>query len=153
MSDFIVSIGDLIEALAPVPRETPVLIDGQAPTALQSYRGYYDHLAIGTNPGDAKEELRVDERPKPFEMAYIGYYEPGVHGVWLKRSATVCDLVDGLTQAIGTVFEGYKGGQYEMRHHTDLWVSEWGDCDSRRILRAFEVDADSCRLQTLEVPW
>ena len=44
-----ITLGDLIDALAKRPPEDEVVFDfcGLHPTDVDSYRGYYDHLAIG----------------------------------------------------------------------------------------------------------
>lgn len=43
------SLGSLRTALAAFPPETPVVVDvGGSPSAIDSYRGYYDRLALET---------------------------------------------------------------------------------------------------------
>lgn len=150
MSDFLESIGEVLDSLATIPQDVPVYVDGKPPTALSSYRGYYSDLAIERT--EVKhEKTELVERGGAFEAPYIGYYEPGSPKVRIKADPTVADLVEALNLAVGSVFEGYKGGQYEMHLSTDLWVSEWGDCDSRRIFR-IAGDSGAANIETLEVP-
>ncbi|MFA5387336.1 MAG: hypothetical protein WC322_02980 [Candidatus Paceibacterota bacterium] len=129
------TIGGLRDALLSQDQTWRVMVDGVAPTALSSYRGYYDQLAIEcTSARHAATEL--DELPKPFEMNLAGYgtYTPGHNEVSIKADPVVADLVQALDLAVGAVFEGYKGGQYAMRSSTTLWASEYGRCEGRQVV-------------------
>lgn len=129
------TIGGLRDALKALDPTAEVYIDNRRPTALSSYRGYYDHLAI--ERFDVRHErTELDGRGAPFELNMAGYgiYEPGNGEVRIKADPTVADLIEALGLADGEVFEGYKGGQFEMHSRTDLWVSEHGDCDRLRIV-------------------
>jgi len=110
------TIGGLRSALTSLDGKAKVFIDGRSPTALSSYRGYYDHLAIERD-GIAKHERT----------------EPGNGEVRIKADPTVAELIKALDLADGEVFEGYKGGQFHMHSSTDLWVSENGCCDQLRV--------------------
>lgn len=141
------TIGGLREALRALEPAAAVYIDNRPPTALSSYRGYYDQLAIERT--DARHErTELDGRGEPFEMNMAGYgtYSPGNGEVRIKADPTVADLIEALDLADGEVFEGYKGGQFTMRSGTDLWVSEYGGCDRLRI---FAVEALPGRVDLL----
>lgn len=127
------TIGGLRDALSGLDPKARVYIDGLAPSALSSYRGFYDHLAIERDTSQAHTSTRLDERAKPVKSQYLGTYAPGHLEVQIKANATVGQLVKALDVAVGTWFEGYKGGQYRMEPSTPIWVSEWGNVDRLRI--------------------
>jgi hypothetical protein len=79
------------------------LDDGCTPTRLISYRGHYDQLAIDYKPTDPTAPMKV--------------------------SALLADA----EAAVGKTFTGYKGGEYVMHSHTPVWVSRYGDVESRAI--------------------
>lgn len=56
--------------------------------------------------------------------SYRGYYdelafEPAAN-------VTVADMLDDARSALGSTYEGWKGGDFTMRGHTDCWLSEEG---------------------------
>lgn len=129
------AIGGLRDALSTLNPNLPVYVGNRPPTALSSYRGYYDHLAIERG-GTGYEATVLEGRGDPFELNMAGYgtYSPGHGRVRIASDATVADLTFALDLAIGETFEGYKGGQFVMRAGTDLWVSEYGDVDQLRVV-------------------
>lgn len=135
MSNYYSTIGGLINALQALDQSAEVYIDNRRPTALSSYRGYYDELAIERDENVRNESTQIDERSKPFDMNLAGYgtYSPGHNEVRIKADPTVADLVLALDLALGEEFEGYKGGQFYMYPSTALWVSEYGHCDQLQI--------------------
>lgn len=63
--------------------------------------------------------------------SYRGYYEqlaiePG-------NGTTVNDLMFALDDAVGSVVEGYKGGEYLIHPETTVWFSEYGVASSRLV--------------------
>ena len=103
-----INLGQLIDALSaisptfndpPEPKSVFFEFGGLMPTTLASYRGFYDHLALGYTP-DHDFPSRV----------------------------TVDGLLKQLKDALGHTFTGYKGGEYEMRRTTPMWASNWGEC-------------------------
>lgn len=129
------TLSDLQTALEFLPQNLPVFIDNRPPTALSSYRGYYDHLAIERD-GSSSEATELRE---PNEVA-------------IKSAPTVGDLVEALDLADGATLVGYKGGDYSMGPWTDLWVSEYGRAESLRVI-AVEALPDRVDLLTEEVDW
>ncbi|GAA4225994.1 hypothetical protein GCM10022254_09420 [Actinomadura meridiana] len=56
--------------------------------------------------------------------SYRGYYnelafEPA-------SNITVAAMLDSARSALGTEYEGYKGGNYTMTEYTDCWLALWG---------------------------
>lgn len=80
------------------------------PTKLDSYRGYYDELALGyklsgyDNDSGHFDECKADE--------------------FLKH----------LKSAIGKEYTGWKGGDYIMNENTPLWVANPGNCGDTIIV-------------------
>lgn len=146
------TLGGLIDALADLPQGLPVYVDNRVPTALSSYRGYYDHLAIERS-GDQPKLTEVATPGRPFDSEYLGRYTPGTSEVRIAYPATVSELSDALKLAVGETFEGYKGGQYTMTWNTPLWVSEYGDATRRRICAIEHFDDTRVDLLTKEVAW
>lgn len=100
-------LGSLIAALSKQPADNLVRFDfcGLVPRGVDSYRGFYDHLAIGWGPDQsAFEETKV------------------------------AGLLAILRGAVGRSFSGWKGGNYVMREDTPVWVANPGQCDSTAIV-------------------
>lgn len=97
-----VTLGQLIAALEGCDPTHSVEFDfcQFVPTDFDSYRGYYEQLAIG--------------------------YEE--HG-----TTTVAELLAGAKDALGSDFQGYKGGTFRMHAGTPIWVSNYGRCHSTAI--------------------
>lgn len=102
------SLRSLLEALKDLPETAPVVFDFcyLNPTTVDSYRGYYEHLALGWS----------------------------THGDKQNR-----DMRRNLSDANGSTFEGYKGGEYMMTPETPVWVDNYGDV-SRTAIVAIEFD-------------
>ena len=152
MSDYN-TIGGLRDALAALDPTLSVYIDNRRPTALSSYRGYYDQLAIECS-GDGHERTEIDQPDSPFDLNMAGYgtYTPGSAEVKIKSEPTVADLIEALDLADDATFEGYKGGQFTMHSDTDIWVSEYGEYSSRRI-NSLELLPGRVDFATTEEGW
>ena len=94
------------------------------PLSANSYRGYYDHLALSY----WNEDIGQD-----------------------KRAPTVGALVATLETANGKTYEGYKGGNYKMNLETPVWVDNWGDCTSTAIVGIVSLGSYRVVLQTATV--
>ena len=149
----ITTIGELRSALVDLDPEAEVHIDNRRPTALSSYRGYYDHLAI-ERTDEEHDATEIDDRGESFEMNMAGYgtYTPGAGEVRIKHPATVAEFIKALDLANGGVFEGYKGGQFAMGPGSDIWVSQYGQCDRLRIA-GIESLPGRVDLVTFEEAW
>ncbi len=104
-----VTLGGLTKALESVKPDATVQFDFcyLRPTVLDSYRGYYDHLALGWS-----SEAEPD-----------GEY-------WPKAS----DVLSRLKQANGATFTGWKGGDFCMNHKTPVWVANPGEAGDTGIV-------------------
>jgi hypothetical protein len=101
-----IELGELISQLEACHPKARVWFDfcGFAPSGLNSYRGYYDHLALEW-------------------VHYSGDVHPNVDSV-----------LATLRAAIGATFQGYKGGDYRMDSTTPVWVSNWGRTDDNTVI-------------------
>ena len=77
-----------------------------------------------------------DTYPSGF-FSYRGYYEDGCLG-WKSihdeyTPIFVADFLKLLKQAVGKIFQGYKGGDYRMGNDTVVWVSNYGTCGNTYV--------------------
>lgn len=99
-------LGDIIEALEALPGECPVF-----------------YAPIGNANG-------VGVYPGAFD-SYRGYYDRlmlGANG----EPCTVAELLNRARAADGATFTGYKGGEYEMRRDTVVYVADYGRTSDNR---------------------
>lgn len=82
------------------------------PTCLNSSRGDYSELALG---------YRLDGYDRHFKENDA-------------KPSLATDLLSDLESAIGSTFEGYKGGEYKMTKDTPVWVDNWGNCSNTAIV-------------------
>lgn len=117
------TLGSVIDALRAAKPEAQVLFDfcGCGPTKVASYRGWYDHLALG--------------------------WSDSFDGDW----PTAADLLADLEAALGKQFPGYRGGDYLMISDTPLWVDKWGDCTGTGIVGVEYLGEHSVILETKKV--
>ena len=104
------TLGGLIKALGALPADElvrPITFEMPwlYPTHFNSYRGYYDQLALG--------------------VAHIGDDPPMRAGV-----RTGDDLLKRARSTIRSTHTGWKGGNYIMSERTPVWVDNPGDCNS-----------------------
>lgn len=123
----VMELGTLRTALSRCGHKLPVVIDtGGSPSALSSYRGYYDRLAIEVDGSNA--ETKIVGEVGTTHIPGFGSLEHGRDEVSIKTPCTVGDMLAALDLADGETFEGYKGGAYLMDEHTFLHVAQYGDC-------------------------
>jgi hypothetical protein len=106
-------LGNLIQRLGDFSASSNVFIEGAiltVPLGVASYRGYYEDLALGYS--DATGD----------------------------KTETVDGLRETLKQALGKVFEGYKGGNYTASEKTLVWVGNWGDASGCRVDGVYSHD-------------
>lgn len=118
----VLGLGELRNMLDQFPRHLPITLNGKAPTSINSYRGYYEHLAIGT------DKERQGERSEAIPKQRHDWTDADTQCVVLGSAGTVGDLIDALDLCDGATFEGYKGGDFTMRRSTLMFAAEWGDC-------------------------
>ena len=97
--EYHLTLGRLIDKLEKLDPWMLVDFDwnGRAPTAPNSYRGYYSDLAFG----------------------WVSANDP--------FAFTVEKLLRHCRNALTYPFSGYKGGEYLMDKDTPLWVAQWGE--------------------------
>lgn len=102
------TLGGLIAELERMPRDADVQFDFcyLRPTKVDSYRGYYDHLALGWS--DKSDGDR--------------HWPP------------VSKVLAELKAAVGATFAGWKGGEYTMSENTPVWVANPGQTGGTGIV-------------------
>jgi hypothetical protein len=120
-------LGAVIAALERADPEADVHFDFAylRPTKVQSYRGFYDHLALGWSHASIHDD----------------------DGKFLRHWPRAADLLTELKSAVGQTFEGYKGGRYCMDAEMPLWVDRWGEASSTAI-KAASIDDGTVVLVT-----
>ena len=110
------TLGGLIAKLEAIKdKEKHVWFDFEDafPTRLESWRGIYEYLALGFSfPYQDKQE------------------EP-----------TVTVLLQRLKGAVGSTFEGYKGGTYRMSEKTPVWVANHGNVGNTALSGVLDGEA------------
>lgn len=80
------------------------------PNGIDSYRGYYDELAVNwCNEGWDHAGKEIKGWP-------------------------LTELIAELKAAVGKTYEGYKGGDFKMTEDTPLWVANYGESGSTAIV-------------------
>ncbi len=105
-------LGELIERLSALDPEARIMFDfcDCFPLAdVDSYRGYYEDLAIAWSS-----------------------YEPGK-----REPVKVSQLLDTLRGAVGSTYDGYKGGEFTMHDHSRVWVANSGDSHGTQIVDVY----------------
>lgn len=82
-------------------------------------------------------------------MSYRGYYSDLSFDTG-EPPRTVADLLSECRGAMGKVFEGYKGGDFQMGERTPLWIAPYGSTGPR--LMALDVSTDPIRPVTEDEP-
>lgn len=132
------TLGELIEALERLDEDTPIRLDFSSVIAVRdgeqrglevpgrfiSYRGIYAHLAIESAAG-YRDDL-------PAHIVERGW----------RQNGTAVLLASAAHAAVGTVFEGYKGGEYTMTRDTPVWVAEEGSSTGWALLAVDPPSAD-----------
>ncbi len=94
------TLGQLKDELQKYSAEHPVRFDSlplSQPTTFDSWRGSYDHLALG------HEAIR-----------------------YTTNNVTVGALLDAIKSTNGKTYEGWKGGTYRMNYSTPVWIENRG---------------------------
>lgn len=65
--------------------------------------------------------------------SYRGYYEQLAFEP--VANTTVADMLAAAQEAVGTTYEGWKGGDFTMSESTDVWLSLRGEAFSETIGR------------------
>ena len=64
--------------------------------------------------------------------SYRGYYddlsfEPTTQAIPAREALALCK------GAMGEVFQGYKGGDYQMGRNTPIWIADYGSCGDKLL--------------------
>lgn len=62
--------------------------------------------------------------------SYRGYYSD-LYFELHKGTRSAIDLLNDCRGAMGKVFVGYKGGEYQMGERTPLWIATYGCCGDK----------------------
>jgi hypothetical protein len=130
------TLGEVMDALRSLPKGSLVTINGKKPTSINSYRGYYEHLAIATDERQGGERSEVIE---PYRGQY-SYSNADAAEVLIGSCGVVDDLLNALALCIGATFQGYKGGDFTMGYDTLMFAAEWGACGQRIVGVSVEDD-------------
>jgi len=72
--------------------------------------------------------------------SYRGYYDQIAVTMQSKNLVTVAEFLKLCKGAIGQVFTGYKGGEYQMNADTPMWASNYGYASGAAIVDVTERD-------------
>ncbi len=73
--------------------------------------------------------------------SYRGYYECVAFEP--QARVTVQSCLDAAREALGSRYEGYKGGEFKMKEYTDVYIAHYGCCGDEigdRLLRYMLAD-------------
>lgn len=81
---------------------------------------------------DRLEELPPDRLIESLvnPHSYRGYYTD-LSFELNDSSATAAELLASCRSCMGAVFEGYKGGDFQMGRNTPVWVANYGQCGKK----------------------
>lgn len=86
---------------------------------------------------DPEARLAVQHHGEFFAVdgadSYRGYYSDLAIEPVAREFGTVADGLEILRGAVGTTFEGYKGGEYRMGSRTLVWVDTYGTCTEQGV--------------------
>jgi hypothetical protein len=103
------TLGELIDQLRAIDItddcEIEFAFGHMVPTMCDSWRGSYNELAIG----------------------YAHYND-------VKTPPKAIDFIQHLEATVGTVFEGWKGGEYEMTQSTPVWAANPGEAPQTGVI-------------------
>jgi hypothetical protein len=118
------------------------LFDAISETARNERSKY--HLTLGEmiehlSSADGSSVVMYDDGKSPGRArSYRGYYSD-LSFADAAQPVTVAELLDECREALGSTFEGYKGGDFVMGWDTPLWRSEWGAVSGLAIGGAVSV--------------
>ena len=81
---------------------------------------------------DRLTELPTDTVIKGFgdPHSYRGYYSDLAFSL-SENDMTTSYAIEMCQKCMGEVFEGYKGGDFQMGRNTPVWIAEYGDCGKK----------------------
>lgn len=119
-----VSLGDLHRSFANLPKAMPVSFsDGKIPCSINSYRGFYDQLAI--------DSCSID-RWKGWNCCECGKKR--------FRKMNAGNFAQVLGETKYKYFSGYKGGSYLMTDKTPVWYASYGSASDLMVIGVSVID-------------
>lgn len=113
------TFGDLIDKLKNA--EDGVKFNSDGIIGVSAYRGYYSDIALCTD----YDGFRAFKNNDDYESKFESY----------KLPENPKELAKILESLIGSYFDGYKGGMFEITREKPLWVAEdRGDCSSIAVV-------------------
>lgn len=80
------------------------------------------------------------EREDPARILPIGFDKPhSFRGDYMdlafepRRNIAIGNMLAAARSALGTTYEGYKGGDYTMGEHTSCWIANYGESSDNQI--------------------
>lgn len=102
--------------------------------------------------GPLADAIRKCDRAKPVVFDFDGVSPDGMHSFRGYYEQLALGYSEGTTSAgafsaacdgaIGTTFEGYKGGNYRMWFDTPVWVSNYGRAEMRGVVGVEELEGE-----------
>lgn len=129
------------------------IVDAMSSSMASARQDY--HLTLGrlietlaaTRPD---KEVFIDQGGYPGALgSYRGYYEDLAFSKQ-PDPISAAELLDRCMEAMGTVFEGYKGGDYTAHDKAALWLSDYGTASGVAIMGADDCP-DAVILKTKSV--
>ena len=88
------------------------------------HRGYNMNLGELIEYLENKDKSIIILRGFGKANSYRGYYEQIAFTP--KNNVTVGDMLAEAKKALGSMYQGYKGGRYVMDEYTEVWICEPG---------------------------
>lgn len=79
----------------------------------------------------------IDSWRGSYNCLAIGY------GTTNSKSMSVCNFIDLLKEQDGVLYEGYKGGLYNMSLNTEVYVDNYS-CYTDRFISSVEIENEFC---------
>ena len=81
--------------------------------------------------------------------SYRGFYNDlAIEYVEVYPQPTVREFMRWMEEAVGTTFQGYKGGDFKMYSNSRVWVANYGQVTDTVIIGIVAGDYDLTILQT-----
>jgi hypothetical protein len=78
--------------------------------------------------------INLLEAADPTQVVPMGFHNPHSYRGYYrdlafepKEGAAVSEMLDCAKSALGTTYQGYKGGDFVMSEYTEVWLANEGD--------------------------
>ena len=86
------------------------------------------------------ELIKALEKAEPGRVVRFGFSMPDSYRGFYDQVAfrpaqnvTVASMLSYAREALGNTYTGYKGGEFTMDEHTDVWIAEYGQSEGDGI--------------------